>query len=200
MNFPLQHKHVVQIDDAGVFTGMVMVDEDPLERGTFQMPPNTLEVEPPVLEEGRLARWNGAGWTYIEVAHAIEVPLASLRARYLSFVDASVDMIYQEVIGMRGPEYEMAEADALEYLRNPGGDVPESVQDWADIKSWPPEQAAQNLVDQAAAWRHMSVHVMRPARLRAKEALRNASDAATMELQLVTWRALVQTWRVSLGI
>lgn len=198
---PLQSKHIVQLDENGFFQGMVMVDEDPLDRGTFQIPPNALDITPPTLQEGQRAYWNfeGESWVYIE-ANPEPQPAQYLPMAILN-IDLDVDRIYAQVVGLRGPEYEMAEDEARLFLADTNiTPVPQSVVDWATIKGWTNQEAAQNIVDQAESWRNLSLHVIRPARLQFKEQLRAASTVAAMKAIEATWAANVSAWRTALGI
>lgn len=200
-NTPLASKHIVQLDDNGFFQGMVMVDEDPIERGTFQIPPNALDITAPVLSEGQTAYWNfeGESWVYVELnpdpTPAQYLPIALLN------IDLDVDRIYSQVVGLRGPEYEMAENEARAFLLNPAMDpIPQSVTDWASIKGWTNEAAAQNIVTQAESWRHLSLNVIRPARLQTKEQLRVAATLTAMKAIESAWAGYVVAWRTALGL
>lgn len=195
---PLQSKHLVQLDEAGFFLGMVMVDEDPMERGTFQIPPNALDINPPLLQEGQRAQWLGESWIYHE-ANPEPTP-EQYRPLAILNIDLDVDRIYAQVVGLRGPEYEMAEDQARVFLADTNQPAPQSVVDWATIKGWTNQQAAENIVAQAEAWRGLSLLTIRPARLQIKEQLRLATTVAEMRALEVTWNTSVVAWRTALGL
>lgn len=197
----LRTKSVVQLDANGYFTGMTDVDEDPMALGSFLIPPLARDdLEAPVVTDGQRAKWNGASWVFEDLNH-VPLPEASVYKNWcLVMVDRSIDLIYSEVIGNRQAEYEAAEKEAEQFLAAPEGDVPNSVASWASIKGWTPLQAAQNITAQASAWRSMSLLVMRPARLSAKEDLRALNDSNLLETRMHAWWLQVNQWRASLQL
>lgn len=199
-NTPLAYKHVVQLDANGFYQGMVMVDEDPLERGTFQLPPMAHDITPPTLQEGQIAQWNeqGQSWVYHEANPKPSLDI--LRKLAILNVDLEVDRIYAQVVGLRGEEYAMAENEARTFLIDPEQEPPASVADLALIKAIDPVDAATLIVTQADNWRNMSVRVIRPARLQVKESMRAADTTAEIELLEQAWLAKVAEWRTTLGI
>ncbi len=195
---PLQSKHVVQLDENGFFVGMVMVDEDPMERGTFQLPPLAIDISPPVIQDGQRAQWLGESWIFHD-ANPDPSP-EQYRPLAILNIDLDVDRIYAQVIGLRGPEYEMAEDQARAFLADTNQPPPQSVTDWASIKGWTPEVAAQNIVTQAEAWRGLSLLTIRPARLQIKEQLRTAETFSEMKTLMAVWATNVSVWRTTLGL
>lgn len=200
---PLLSKSVVQLDADCYYQGMTTVDEDPMNRGNFMLPPMAFDITPPVLIEGRVARWNlGAGsWMYYDTANPLTSDFDTYRSRVILLVDSDVDLIYKQVIGNRAPEYEVAERDALDFAAAEFlGDPPASVVDWADIKGWTPQQAAENIIVMATQWRHLSTAVMRPTRLRTKEQLRQTTTSDEVTVILSVWQATMAAWKQVLGI
>lgn len=53
-------KIVSQLDAHGRFVGTTLADESPLEPGVFLLPGGTVDVEPPVVPDGKFAQWSGA--------------------------------------------------------------------------------------------------------------------------------------------
>lgn len=52
-------KQVSQLDTNGCFVGLTTADESPLEEGVFLIPAGAVDSIPPLIPEGKLARWNG---------------------------------------------------------------------------------------------------------------------------------------------
>lgn len=81
------------------------------------------------------------------------IPLAAAQAAGLLQIDADVDQLYARVIGNRAAEYEQAEREATVYTQvGYAGPVPGMVSAWAQAKGWTGQQAADDIVAQAAAW------------------------------------------------
>ena len=59
--------NVFQTNVDGVFMGVAVADESPLEPGVFLIPAGCVEVEPPSIPAGSLARWIDGAWQ-VEVA------------------------------------------------------------------------------------------------------------------------------------
>ena len=55
-------KIVSQLDAQGYFVCQVTSDRSPLEDGVFLIPGGAVDADPPVVPEGKRARWNGAGF------------------------------------------------------------------------------------------------------------------------------------------
>ena len=52
-------KQVVQLDFDGYFIGTTIADESPLEPGVFLLPAGTVDTPPPIVPEGKRAKWIG---------------------------------------------------------------------------------------------------------------------------------------------
>lgn len=52
-------RQVVQLDAAGYFVGITTADESPLEQGVFLLPAGTVDTTPPIVPEGKRAKWDG---------------------------------------------------------------------------------------------------------------------------------------------
>lgn len=122
------------------------------------------------------------------------------REQAIAKVDADTDSIYGAVLGNRAEEYLRAEQEAEAY-KTAGytGTVPECVQCWATAKGWTAQQAADDILATAAAWRSAQ-SMIRGQRLASKEAVRAAVDIATVDAAMATWAAFVATIRGQLGI
>lgn len=59
-------KQVSQLDTNGYFLGVTIADESPLEEGVFLIPAGAVDSLPPLIPEGKLARWNGE-WTLDDI-------------------------------------------------------------------------------------------------------------------------------------
>lgn len=128
------------------------------------------------------------------------VPLERLQAEAVQRIDSDVDRIYAAVIGNRQAEYEAAEREAQAYADvGYEGDVPPLVQAWATAKAWTGQQAADDILAQAVAWRGAQAQI-RAARLALKEQARMAADAAGVETALAAWTAFVAAARAQLGV
>ena len=62
----MKTKQVCQLDENGYFVGLTVADESPLEPDVFLFPRNTLEVTPPILPEGKRAKWEGE-WVFDDI-------------------------------------------------------------------------------------------------------------------------------------
>jgi hypothetical protein len=59
-------KEVVQLDQNGYFVGITNADESPLEQGVFLIPAGAVDVDAPVIPEGKVAKWDGV-WVYEDI-------------------------------------------------------------------------------------------------------------------------------------
>lgn len=65
------NKIVSQLNDIGYYVGPVVADESPLEPGVFLIPGGAVDVEPPMIPEGKVARWE-RGWIFETVTESVE--------------------------------------------------------------------------------------------------------------------------------
>ncbi|WP_211226433.1 hypothetical protein [Azonexus hydrophilus] len=65
------NKIVSQLNDIGYYVGPVVADESPLEPGVFLIPGGAVDVEPPMIPEGKVARWEN-GWIFETVTESAE--------------------------------------------------------------------------------------------------------------------------------
>jgi hypothetical protein len=86
----------------------------------------------------------------------------------LARIDAAADQLIHAVIGNRGIEYTVAEAEALQYTAdNYTGDAPHSIESWSDASGLTLQGATENILAKAAQWRGIS-RSLRSSRLLAK--------------------------------
>jgi hypothetical protein len=119
------------------------------------------------------------------------------RAALLKKIDADTDAIYLAVQGNRGPEYQLAETDAIAYkAAGYTGTVPASVQSWATAKAQTAQWSADDILTTATAWRGAQASI-RANRLARKEAARTASDLSPVTTQ---WDGFVKAIKTALGV
>jgi hypothetical protein len=118
-------------------------------------------------------------------------------ADLISIIDSGADSIVHAVVGERTEEYRIAESEAMAY-RDGGyaGEIPLSVESWANPKKWTGQQAADNILATAAQWRSAQAGI-RKERLAHKERARNGEDAAAV---LASWLAFAKALRTKLGV
>jgi hypothetical protein len=130
-----------------------------------------------------------------------ELSLDQLKTKTLKKIDNSVDDLYKDVIGNRASEYDRAEAEAKSFAVSgyPAGNVPESVQAWADPNNQTPTWAADDIIATAVGWRTVQAN-LRTKRLAIKEAVRSAVDQSSIDVVLADWNTFVAATRTSLNI
>jgi hypothetical protein len=52
-------KSVVQLNEENYFVGLTFADESPLEPGVFLIPGGAIDIDAPIVPEGKRAKWNG---------------------------------------------------------------------------------------------------------------------------------------------
>jgi hypothetical protein len=161
---------------------------------TFRQPtPDENLIEAPDDVRCGMQQQPGGGYAYPAPA------LADVRAAAIAAIDADVDAIYRAVIGDRAAEYIEAEAQAQAYAAaGYEGAVPPMVASWATAKSWTAQQAADDIIATAIAWRGAQ-EVMRAQRLLRKEQMRVAADAALATAQ-AAWAGFRGAIRAQLGL
>lgn len=105
--------------------------------------------------------------------------LDEMKAALVLAIDATADAARLAVAGdpLRAEEYRIAEGEAKAYqAAGYAGDVPPAVASWAEAKGWTGQQAADDILAVATAW-NAALYAIRDARLKAKEAVRNATTA-----------------------
>lgn len=70
-------KIVYQTGGDGVFVGATAADESPLEPGVWLIPAGCVEVPPPTIPAGNLARWVGDAWVLETVPAPSDPPAAA---------------------------------------------------------------------------------------------------------------------------
>lgn len=59
-------KQVVQLDDAGYYVGLTIADESPLEPGIYLLPAGSIDTNPPIIPNGKMAKWVG-NWEFEDI-------------------------------------------------------------------------------------------------------------------------------------
>lgn len=119
---------------------------------------------------------------------------------FLKEVDNDVDTIYADTVGNRTSEYMLAESDANWYkAATYNGNVPDSVQAWADATGKPAQWAADDILNIASQWRSAQI-LMRKERLAHKELARKAMSIAAVDPIAVSWKQFVVSTREMLEI
>jgi hypothetical protein len=140
-------------------------------------------------------------WVVSKVStEELQTRFNNLKNQTLLSVDRDVDLVYSSTVGNRAVEYQLAEQEALDYKNAEfTGPVPVTVQDWATVKSWTPQQAAEDVLASSAAWRSAQLS-LRKQRLTAKDQIRQSSTLASLELSVGQWRQYLTQIRQSLGL
>lgn len=103
---------------------------------------------------------------------------------FLAFVEEAAAEARVRILGdaHKAKEYEIAEREAIAFAaQNFSGDPGRSILSWAAAKKWSVRQAAEDIL--AAAKRSEDkLHLIRDARLGAKEAIKAANTAAKVQI------------------
>ena len=135
-----------------------------------------------------------------EKAAAIAAALDAIKSAAILKIDIDTDSLYGAVLGNRAEEYTGAFDDAAGYkLAGYTGTVPDGVQSWATAKSWTAQQAADDIIATATAWK-AAQKAIRATRLARKEQVRAATDAAGVSAALTAWAGFVTYMRGQLGL
>lgn len=81
----------------GVYVGVDVADEDPLEPGNFLFPAYTTTIAPPKEVNGHERVFNGTKWTYrkITTGEVSETPLPPSLPEYTHAIQSAVDAVAQ---------------------------------------------------------------------------------------------------------
>lgn len=131
---------------------------------------------------------------------AISLLLSQEKSLILTKIDEEVDSVYAAVIGNRGSEYTLAEAEAINFRNNSYiGRVPDSIQSWASAKKQTPQWAADNIISTASQWR-VAQATIRTARLGYKEDVRACSTLDELEVVHAGWVTFLGNMQAQLGL
>jgi hypothetical protein len=131
----------------------------------------------------------GADWLQIAAGGIVVVdPTATILANAKSAAKADIDSAagnarasFPSAGALVDAEYYRAESDARAYAAGGYASVaPASVQSWADAKGWTPQQAADDIIDQADAW-YGVLDLIRSVRLSSKAAIDGAASVAAVD-------------------
>ncbi len=117
-----------------------------------------------------------AGWDFVAL------PLAAALAAACLQIDQTADLARRTVLGdsLRVLEYQRAASEAKAFAAaGYVGDMPPSVQSWADAAELEPQAAADSIIVEADAWQG-ALYAIRAARLKGKQRVLKAigHDAA----------------------
>lgn len=113
-----------------------------------------------------------------ELAAVFPVFIPQLKDRLCHQIDDTADLARLAIAGdpLRVIEYERAALEAQAYKdADYTGTVPPAVNSWAEAKGWSGQQAADNILVEAASW-NKALYGLRDMRLKGKETVRNAAD------------------------
>ena len=195
--------HIVsQLDHHGYFVGPTVADESPLEPGVYLLPAGAVDVPPPEAPPGHSAQWVDGAWVYAPAAHpAPPAPPAPLspeqtEARALLHIDQDTDAIYRDAIGLRAPEYEATEREAIAFqAASFEGDPPRTISAWMQASGMTAQDATLDILAQAATWRSAVLQI-RTHRLQAKAGVR----AGQVEEAMAAWAGFVAQIRADLEL
>lgn len=106
--------------------------------------------------------------------------LDQIRADLCARIDHEADAARLKIAGdpLRVIEYQKAEEEAAAYkAAGYTGTVPPMVLSWAEAKGWTAQQATDDILTVAAAWRQ-ALYSLRDIRLKGKESVKTAADDA----------------------
>jgi hypothetical protein len=110
------------------------------------------------------------GQTYTGFSFS-ELPLAAALLAACRQIDQTADVARRAVLGdsLRALEYERAAVEAKAFAAvGYVGDMPPSVQSWADAAELEPQAAADSIIAEADAWQ-AALYAIRAARLKGKQ-------------------------------
>jgi len=112
--------------------------------------------------------FNGNNYNGFEFA---KLPLGAAQLCAAQQIDETADNARVTVVGnsLRVVEYQLAEEEARAFqAAGFEGDVPSTVQAWVDAAGLSPQEAAENILAEAAAWKG-ALYAIRAARLKGKQ-------------------------------
>lgn len=107
-----------------------------------------------------------------------KLPLGAAQLCAAEQIDETADNARVAVVGnsLRVVEYQLAEQEALAFqAAGFEGDVPATVQAWADAADLSPQAAAESILAEASAWKG-ALYAIRAARLKGKQAALKAAS------------------------
>lgn len=123
-------------------------------------------------------RWWDEYEAWLAASNVPEPAHEPSRLCLLDRIDAVADAAHKRTQGNepRLAEYQRAAAEAQAF-KDAGykGEAPPAVRSWAEAKGWDGQQAADSILAKAAAC-EQALYAIRDARLKGKEAVRQASD------------------------
>jgi hypothetical protein len=161
-------------------------------------------VEDPALPDSNLYTWvvNADGSITATALDPAQLAANLTKAQVAATlrIDLEVDKIYQDAVGNRVTEYQLARDQALNYqTAGYTGTVPVMVQHWAELNTQTTQWATDSILAQAAAWATAQLAI-RDHRLTSKAEARLTTDRAALDVVMVLWNGFVTYIRGALGI
>lgn len=194
------------------YVGSSKADLDPGEyelndKIVWMLPARATFTPAPAHGEDQVAVWTPEteSWAVlpralVEEDQAPPLELAEQQAAALSLIDSDIDALIFRVIGNRAQEYLQAEAQAQSFKdRGYPEDVPEFVASDAAAFNRTPQEAADAILEQAAAWRG-ALGKMRRERLFHKQEVLRCASTEDLTLVLSGWVSALKEMAGMLGV
>ena len=127
----MKEKFVPQLDSHGYVIAMVAADLSPLEPDVYLIPGGAVDAEPPIIPDGKRAKWNGAGFDLEDIPQPEPEPLPTPddpKASALSVINASCEQAISAIqSGYPVSEvlsWPKQEAEARSYVADPSAHTP----------------------------------------------------------------------------
>jgi len=140
------------------------------------------------------------GQSYVGFSFA-SLPLAAALVVAAQQIDQAADVARYDVLGdsLRALEYERAAIEAEAFAAGGyTGDMPPSVQAWADAAELEPKAAADSIITEAEAWR-TALYAIRAVRLAGKQRVLKATSHDAAEALADTAIAAIRESIVGVG-
>ena len=127
----MKEKLVPQLDNQSYVIGVVVADLSPLEPGVYLIPGGAVDAEPPIIPDGKRAKWNGVGFDLEDIPQPEPEPLPTPddpRVSALSVINASCEQAISAIqSGYPVSEvlsWPKQDAEARSYAADPGAATP----------------------------------------------------------------------------
>ena len=127
----MTEKFIPQLDQYGYVVGVVAADPSPLEPGVYLIPGGAIDAKPPVVPEGKRAKWNGANFDLEDIPRPKSEPQPTpedVKASALVAINAASEKAIAAIqSGYPASEvlsWPKQEAEARSYIANPSSPTP----------------------------------------------------------------------------